>query len=139
VSEEDFLKNSFYQKEEKLRRLNHLIDSMVIPQLNPDEYNSYIVVDCKTAAGIKANSVCNPMIADLMRELAITTVNLDKGTCTVNGQYNIYTYKVNAKYGDYNKYYFYHDLCDKWKDAKTGKDFIYIPFTDHWSLYVGKN
>lgn len=139
VTEEEYLRNTFYEKEEQLKRLNHLIDSLVVPQLKPEEYASYIVVDCKTAPAIKNNTVCNPMIADLMRELAISSVNLEKGTCGNSGNYNLYIYRVNAKYGNYSKFFFYHDLCDKWKDAKTGKDFVYVPFEDHWSVYVGRN
>lgn len=139
VTEEEYLRNTFYQKEEKLKKLNRLIDSLVIPQLKPEEYSSYIVVDCKTAPAIKNNSVCNPMIAEMMRELAISSINLEKGACSAGGNYNLYIYKVNAKYGNYSKFYFYHDACDKWKEAKTGKDFVYVPFEDHWSVYVGRN
>lgn len=139
VTEEEYLKNSFHEKEEKLKRLNHLIDSLVIPQLKPDEYNSYVVVDCKTAPGIKNNSVCDPMLADIMRELSISSINLEKGTCNTAGDYSLYIYKVNIKYGNYSKFYYYHDRCDKWKEAKTGKDFVYVPFSDHWSVYVGRN
>jgi hypothetical protein len=139
VTEEEYLKNSFHEKEEQLKRLNHLIDSLVIPQLKPDEYNSYVVVDCKTAPGIKNNSVCDPMLADMMRELSISSINLEKGTCNTAGNYSLYIYKVNIKYGNYSKFYYYHDRCDKWKEAKTGKDFVYVPFSDHWSVYVGRN
>jgi len=139
VTEEEYLRNSFYEKEAKLKRLNHLIDSLVIPQLNPEEYNSYIVVDCNTAPSIRNNSICNPVVAAAMRELAISSVNVEKGTCSTNGQYNLYIYKVNAKYNNYSKFYYYHDLCDKWKEARTGKDFIYIPFEDHWSIFAGKH
>ncbi|WP_298734952.1 hypothetical protein [uncultured Chitinophaga sp.] len=139
VTEEEYLRNTFYQKEEQLKQLNQLIDSLVIPQLNPDEYSSYIVVDCKTAPSIRNNSVCNPLIAGKMRELAISSINLEKGTCASANNYSLYIYKVNAKYGNYSKFYFYHDICDKWKEAKTGKDFVYVPFEDHWSVYVGRN
>src|SRR5882757_8981573 len=94
VTEEEYLSNTFHQKEEKLKQLNHLIDSLVIPHLKPEEYNSYIVVDCKTQPVIKANTVCNPMIANLMRELSVTSINLEKGTCAGTGSYNQYIYKV---------------------------------------------
>lgn len=139
-SNEEYFKTSFYQNEDKLKRLNHMIDSLIVPQLDHTEYTRYIVVDCeKDGAGVHANKVCNPAITDLMRELKVTSVNLEKGPCDATDKYSLYIYKLNAENEDINHYYYYHDLCDNRTEAKIGKDFTYIPFSDHWSLFVGKN
>ncbi|SEL81272.1 hypothetical protein SAMN04488505_1021173 [Chitinophaga rupis] len=142
VTNEEYFKTSFYQNEDKLKRLNHMIDSLIVPQLDHTEYTRYIIVDCEKEGGKShSNKVCNPMITDLMRELKVTSVNLEKGPCDATDRYSLYIYKLNSQNEDkdINHYYYYHDLCDNRTEAKMGKDYTYIPFSDHWSLFVGKN
>ncbi len=136
---EEYFKTSFYQNEEKLKQLNHMIDSLIVPQLDHTEYTRYVIVDCEKDPKISNNKVCNPTVATMMRELKVASVNLEKGPCDATDKYSLYIYKLSAEKEDFHHYYYYHDLCDNRTEAKTGEDFSYTPFSDHWSLFVGKN
>jgi hypothetical protein len=133
---EQFFLQQFKERKAELNRLNSLIDSLVIPKLDPKD-SSYSVTGCDKSSLTVGSKYCDSTTTRLMKELGISTISIEKGPCSSGEEFKRVIYSLNNKYSDVSSYYYYHDLCDMFENRFVNS--MSIPLENHWSLFINTN